>query len=109
MRLPSRPREITEMEWEMLTSPENYYADGELSHAEADKMFRQRVSQLVASRRATSASVQKKPHSTTSFSRQMRAMCCHRAGGGRRCQRIVVVPVGTQYPRCWQHRGRSAR
>lgn len=47
-----RPPEITEDEWDALTSPENYYCDGEVSRAQADKLFKQKVDSLVASRRA---------------------------------------------------------
>lgn len=46
-----RPKEISEDEWDMLTSPENYYMDGEVSRAEADRIFKQRVQKIVASRR----------------------------------------------------------
>jgi len=46
-----KPPEITDDEWESLTSPENYYRDGEVSRAQADAIFRDTVSRLVAQRR----------------------------------------------------------
>lgn len=47
-----KPPEITDDEWDSLTSPENYYCDGEVSRAEADRLFKQKVARLVASRQA---------------------------------------------------------
>jgi hypothetical protein len=46
-----RPPEITEEEWEALTSPENYFMDGEVSQQEADRLFIQRVEELIRQRR----------------------------------------------------------
>lgn len=48
-----KPPEITDDKWEMLTSPENYFCDGEVTRAQADRIFRQRVSVLVQRRRVT--------------------------------------------------------
>lgn len=47
-----KPPEISDDEWDSLTSPENYYCDGEVSRTEADRLFKQKVSRLVAQRRA---------------------------------------------------------
>ena len=48
-----KPSEITDDEWDSLTSPENYFCDGEVSRAQADKLFKQKVESIVASRRKT--------------------------------------------------------
>ncbi|TXH09937.1 MAG: hypothetical protein E6R04_06635 [Spirochaetes bacterium] len=47
----AKPPEITNDEWDALTSPENYYADGEFSPSQADAEFRRRVAFLVKARR----------------------------------------------------------
>lgn len=46
-----KPKEITDDEWESLTSPENYYMDWEVSRAQAEQIFQRKVATLVASRR----------------------------------------------------------
>ena len=52
-----KPKEITDAEWESLTSPENYYMDGEVSRAQADQIFQRKVAALVASRRGVNGAV----------------------------------------------------
>lgn len=47
----AKPPEITNDEWDALTSPENYYADGEFSPSQADAEFRRRVAFLVRARK----------------------------------------------------------
>lgn len=56
-----KPPEISDDEWSALTSPENYYCDGEVSRAEADRLFKRKVSHLVAQRRAESTPSKPKP------------------------------------------------
>lgn len=43
-----RPEGVPELEWELITSPENYYMDGEVSREQADAVFQQRAAALVA-------------------------------------------------------------
>ena len=57
-----KPPEITDDEWDTLTSPENYYCDGEVSRAEADRLFQRKVARLVASRRGSAQQTPASPH-----------------------------------------------
>lgn len=56
-----KPSEITDDEWDSLTSPENYHCDGEVSRADADRLFRQKVEKMVASRRAKARTTAPRP------------------------------------------------
>lgn len=56
-----KPKEITDDEWESLTSPENYYRDGEVSRAQADEIFRRNVARIVASRQSGVSAGTKQP------------------------------------------------
>jgi hypothetical protein len=47
----NKPPEITDEEWESMTSPENYYRDGEVTPQEADRIFRRQVEDMVRRRR----------------------------------------------------------
>lgn len=98
----TRPPEITPDEWDMLTSPENYYMDGEVSRAQADRIFRQRVSSIVKERRAA------KKTPTPPQRRNMPApsrKCSASTAKGGMCARDAEQ--GFQH--CWQHRKPAQR
>lgn len=90
----TRPPEITVDEWEMLTSPENYYMDGEVSRSQADQIFRQRVKSIVTQRRAKNASVRTPAHAAAPSRR-----CSARTTSGSQCDRDAK----RGFAFCWQH------
>lgn len=106
-----KPSEITDDEWEMLTSPENYYMDGEIGRSEADRIFRSRVERIIASRRAAKAAP-KSPHpqrrapvgtvasgqvwldtDPTMLNRKLMVVTVR--GGNAVVRRVTVFPSGT--------------
>lgn len=48
MKHRTRPPEIPQSDWDVLTSPENFYMDGEVSRAQAEKIFDQRIDSIIA-------------------------------------------------------------
>lgn len=96
MSMMRRPTEITPMEWEILTSPENYYCDGEITGAEAERYFRQKVASIVQQRRGRSAQTP---------SAQPTRKCSARTSSGNLCER----DADRGYAFCWQHRKQAER
>ena len=97
--LPPRPKEITPEEWELWTSPENYYMDGEVSPREADAIFMRRLRSTVKQRR------QRARYAAEAPARKVTARCCANGKNGARCTRAVTPPDLV----CWQHDTRTHR
>lgn len=93
----TRPSEITPDEWEMMTSPENYYCDGEVSGAQAEQILRQRAQSIVNLRRVI-AQAQRNAARTPSTTAPARR-CSARTASGSQCDRDAK----RGFAFCWQH------
>lgn len=86
-----KPKELTDDEWDSLTSPENYFCDGEISRSQADARFNRIVSDMVKKRRGGSSAgrtpakpVWNKPR-CTAWTRQGRQCSNTATSGGHLC------------------------
>lgn len=82
-----KPPELTEHEWDMLTSPENYWGDGEYTRVQAEQVLRQRAHALVDRKRRAAGGRDQRCQALTTDRRR----CSRNALTGGLCRQHAAI------------------